>query len=101
MPLTQERRRDTIVRLSLNCRTARAGATGESLMSFGPKTSDPVICHCLGIAASEIRAAGEYGECQTVSEVKDMTEAGSGCMSCHRRIIGLLQTSRRQAAAAT
>ena len=64
-------------------------------MPYEPTNSDPVVCRCLGITQSEIRAAGDFGGCQTVSDVKEMTEAGSGCTSCHRRIIALLQESRR------
>jgi NAD(P)H-nitrite reductase large subunit len=101
MPLTWGFPSATIVRLSLNRKIAKASATGESLMSFAPESIDPVICHCLGIAASEIRAAAEFGDCQTVSDVKHTTAAGSGCTSCHRRIIGLLRSSCREAAAAT
>lgn len=64
-------------------------------MSFDPSNSDPVICRCLGIAESEIRGAGDFGGCQTISDVKATTEAGSGCRSCHRRILTLLQQSRQ------
>lgn len=66
-------------------------------MSFVPESADPVVCRCLDITVSEISAAGEFGGCQTLSDVKVMTAAGSGCMSCHRRIIALLERSRRPA----
>ncbi len=69
-------------------------------MSFEPPNNDPVICHCLGIAESEIRGAHDFGCCQTVADVKAMTAAGDGCTSCHRRILALLQESRQTQATA-
>ena len=63
-------------------------------MSFEPKSVSPVICHCLGITEAEIRSASQIGQCRTISDVKVMTAAGSGCTSCHRRIIALLQEER-------
>ena len=93
-PLTQVADWERIVRLSLNCRDAPTYRT--LLMSYEPTNSDPVVCRCLGITQSEIRAAGDFGGCQTVGDVKELTEAGSGCTSCHRRIIALLQESRRE-----
>lgn len=64
-------------------------------MSFGPQSNDPVVCHCLGVSQSEIRAAGDFAGCRTVADIKSATEAGSGCNSCHRRILALLQHSSR------
>ena len=70
-------------------------------MAFEHPTGDPVICHCLGITESEIRTAGEFAGCETLSDVKTMNEAGSGCTSCHRRIIALMQESRQVRSADT
>jgi NAD(P)H-nitrite reductase large subunit len=70
------------------------------VMSYQPQHTDPVVCHCLGITHSEIIAAGEFGDCETVSDVKDLTKAGSGCTSCHSRIIAMLQASRQAKVAA-
>ena len=69
-------------------------------MSFASSNADPIICHCLGVAESEIRGASDFGGCQTVSDVKETTEAGSGCTSCHRRILALLQESQQAQVAA-
>jgi len=69
-------------------------------MSFASPNADPIICRCLGVAESEIRGAGDFGGCQTVADVKATTEAGSGCTSCHRRILALLQESRQTQATA-
>ena len=66
-------------------------------MLLEPESTDPVICQCLGITESKIRAAGEAGGCQTVVDVRAMTKAGSGCTSCHRLIIALLMESRPEA----
>jgi len=73
-------------------------------MSFHSPSSDPEVCHCLGITESEIRAARDFGDCETVNDVKSVTEAGSGCTACHRRIIDVLRHScseRKIAGAAT
>lgn len=62
-------------------------------MSF--ESTDPVVCRCLGITESEVRTAGEFATCSNLEDVKRMTEAGTGCTSCHRRIIALLRESQR------
>ncbi len=52
--------------------------------------SDRVVCRCLGIAESEVRAAADFAGCRTLTDIKHTTEAGTGCMACHKRIIRLL-----------
>ena len=63
-------------------------------MSFESKSVSPVICHCLGITEAEIRSASQFGQCRSIADVKVMTAAGSGCTSCHRHIVALLQEER-------
>ncbi len=72
----------------------------NEVMSYHPQHTDAVVCRCLGITQSEILAAGEFGDCKTVADVKDLTDAGSGCTSCHRQIIAMLKESRQAQAAA-
>ncbi len=52
---------------------------------------DKIICRCLGIAESEIRAATDFAECRTLCDIKKVTSAGKGCMSCHGRIKFILR----------
>jgi NAD(P)H-nitrite reductase large subunit len=54
------------------------------------------ICRCLGITESEIRAAADFAGCETISEIKETTEAGTGCTACHKRILKLLVEARQQ-----
>ena len=61
----------------------------RTVMSF--EATDPVVCRCLGITESEVRTAGELSTCSNLDDVKLMTEAGTGCTSCHPRIIALLR----------
>ncbi|MEQ9407332.1 MAG: (2Fe-2S)-binding protein [Fuerstiella sp.] len=53
--------------------------------------TDKTICRCLGIAESEVRAATDFAGCRTLCEIKQVTSAGKGCMSCHGRIKAILQ----------
>ena len=55
--------------------------------------------HLVGLAGAG--AAGDFAGCRTVSDIKCATEAGSGCTSCHRRILTLLQQSTRSQSAST
>ncbi len=52
---------------------------------------DKIICRCLGIAESEVRAATDFAECRTLCDIKKVTSAGKGCMSCHGRIKAILK----------
>ncbi|MCP4783537.1 MAG: hypothetical protein GY903_08040 [Fuerstiella sp.] len=58
---------------------------------------DKIVCQCLGISESEVRAATDFAGCRTLCDIKKTTAAGSGCLSCHARIKAIL----RQTAAAT
>ncbi|MCA9084008.1 MAG: (2Fe-2S)-binding protein [Planctomycetaceae bacterium] len=62
-------------------------------------SSDETLCRCLGISVGEVRAATDFAGCRTLCQIKETTGAGTGCMSCHRRIHKLLDEqaeARRQ-----
>jgi bacterioferritin-associated ferredoxin len=52
--------------------------------------SDEIVCHCLRIAASEVRTAVETAQVTTVRQVMKATEAGTGCTVCHCKIRELI-----------
>ncbi|HIF00856.1 MAG TPA: hypothetical protein EYG03_31305 [Planctomycetes bacterium] len=52
---------------------------------------DKIVCQCLGISESEVRAATDFAGCRTLCDIKKTTAAGSGCMSCHVRIKAILR----------
>ncbi len=52
--------------------------------------ADPLICHCHGVHASEIRKAINVSGARTSEEVACLTAAGTGCGSCRCRVERLL-----------
>jgi bacterioferritin-associated ferredoxin len=60
-------------------------------------TTDRIVCHCLGIAESEIRCALMEGTAQCLRTLMDATGAGTGCTCCHRAIKELVARERLQA----
>ncbi|MCA9683856.1 MAG: (2Fe-2S)-binding protein [Myxococcales bacterium] len=52
--------------------------------------ADPLVCHCLAVAESEIRAAIRGGA-DSVAAVGALCEAGTACQSCHESIRCLLR----------
>ena len=56
----------------------------------GSSIDDPLICHCYGVTASSILTAIDVGDAETIEEVTQLTDAGSGCGSCQCRIQRLL-----------
>ncbi|MCH2209786.1 MAG: (2Fe-2S)-binding protein [Fuerstiella sp.] len=72
------------------------GDAGKFEMLLEEKSSNQVVCHCLGITEREIGVAGVSGGCRTLADVKAMTAAGSGCTACHRRIIAVLRKTTVQ-----
>lgn len=60
--------------------------------------TDRLLCRCLGIAESEVRAATDFAGCRTICEIKQVTSAGKGCMSCHGRIKAILHEAGQQQA---
>ncbi|GAB5441591.1 MAG: hypothetical protein Fues2KO_19400 [Fuerstiella sp.] len=56
---------------------------------------DKILCRCLGIAESEVKAATDFADCRTLCDIKRVTSAGQGCMSCHGRIKAILRESQQ------
>ena len=56
-----------------------------------PTSNNDILCRCLGITESEVRAATDFAGCRSLGDIKQTTSAGTGCMSCHRRIKAVLQ----------
>ena len=54
------------------------------------RDDDPLVCHCLTVAESEILVAIRGGA-DSVEAVGQRCEAGTGCQSCHDPIRALLQ----------
>ncbi|MSR30915.1 MAG: (2Fe-2S)-binding protein [Gemmataceae bacterium] len=54
-----------------------------------------IICHCLGITEQQILELKILKNVQTVREVMNETEAGSGCTACHRKIRDLLENPEK------
>lgn len=59
------------------------------------REDDPLVCHCLAVAESEILAAIRCGA-DSVEAVGQACEAGTGCQSCHGSIRALLQQETRR-----
>lgn len=59
------------------------------------REDDPLVCHCLAVAESEILAAIRQGA-DSVESVGRHCEAGTGCQSCHAPIRALLQEEARR-----
>lgn len=58
------------------------------------RDDDPLVCHCLTVAESEILVAIRKGA-DSVEAVGRHCEAGTGCQSCHEPIRALLQQEAR------
>ena len=52
---------------------------------------DLLICNCMGVTRGEIIEAIKTKDLVTVEEVKDETEAGTGCGSCVENIEAILK----------
>ena len=64
-------------------------------MSAG-SPDDKILCRCLGVSESEVRAATDFANCRTLCEIRNLTNAGKGCMSCHGRIKAILKEAAAQ-----
>lgn len=53
-------------------------------------SDDPLVCHCMTVAESEVRAAIREGA-DSVEAVGRRCEAGTGCQSCHGAIQAILR----------
>jgi NAD(P)H-nitrite reductase large subunit len=58
------------------------------------REDDPLVCHCLTVAESEILLAIRSGA-DSVEAVGRYCEAGTGCQSCHEPIRCLLRQQAR------
>ena len=56
--------------------------------------ADPLVCNCLAVRESEILHAIRSGA-DSVAEVGQYCEAGTGCTSCHEPIRRMLQEQAR------
>ncbi len=59
------------------------------------REDDPLVCHCLTVAESEILLAIRGGA-DSVEAVGQFCEAGTGCQGCHGPIRALLQEQTRR-----
>jgi len=57
--------------------------------------ADPLLCHCLAVAESEVMLAIRGGA-DSIEAVGRCCEAGTGCQSCHEPIRSLLQQEARR-----
>ena len=62
------------------------------------REDDPLVCHCLAVAESEVRAAIRAGA-DSVQSVGRYCEAGTGCQSCHAPIRMLLREQAQESLA--
>jgi NAD(P)H-nitrite reductase large subunit len=53
--------------------------------------SNEIICNCMQITRGEIVKAIKEKGLQTLSEIGDETEAGTGCGSCHEELEKILK----------
>jgi NifU-like protein len=51
---------------------------------------DQMVCYCLGLRESQIKAAVVSHDCDHLRAVMNCTGAGTGCTACHRRIQNVL-----------
>ncbi|KUL21345.1 (2Fe-2S)-binding protein [Streptomyces regalis] len=58
-----------------------------------PDADDPLICLCRRVRESAILAAADQG-CRTLADVRDRTEANTGCGDCAADIEELLESVR-------
>ena len=54
-------------------------------------TNRRILCACLGVTEARVAAVVQAGRACTMSEVMACTEAGTGCMACHRSIQAVVE----------
>jgi bacterioferritin-associated ferredoxin len=54
-------------------------------------TNRKVLCACLGVTEARVAAVVQAGRACTMSEVMACTEAGTGCMACHKSIQAVVE----------
>ena len=52
--------------------------------------ADRIVCQCLRVSESDVRAAIQAGDVDSVKRIMDHTGAGTGCTACHAAIKRLL-----------
>lgn len=55
-----------------------------------------VLCHCLQVSESDVVNAIALHGLNNLRDVRHCTGAGTGCNSCHRKIIACLATVRER-----
>ncbi|MCH7987661.1 MAG: (2Fe-2S)-binding protein [Planctomycetes bacterium] len=69
-------------------------------MASGPHTTNHTVCHCLGVTASHLRKTIERGDMESVRQIMNYTNAGTGCTACHPAIRALLAQAHNKRRAA-
>jgi NAD(P)H-nitrite reductase large subunit len=59
------------------------------------REDDPLVCHCLSVAESDVLMVIRGGA-DSVASVGQLCEAGTACQSCHGPIRALLQAHARR-----
>ncbi|TBR16858.1 hypothetical protein EPO15_18230 [bacterium] len=59
--------------------------------------ADRMLCACLGLRESEVRAAVRAQSLFELADLVAKTEAGAGCTCCHPDLKALLQDERERA----
>ena len=62
------------------------------------RDGDPLVCHCLAVAESEILHAIRSGA-DSIESVGQYCEAGTACQSCHGSIRTMLQLEAKRSLA--
>ena len=80
------------------CLAMVADAFGEALRAYRLTTvskfegESPLICSCFGVSEDVLQKILDEGGASTVSELTQMTNAGSGCGSCLMVLSDLVET---------
>jgi len=61
------------------------------MATVAPRCRTKILCHCLGLSESDVREAVALDGLDSVREVMENTEAGSGCTACHAAIKRLIR----------
>jgi bacterioferritin-associated ferredoxin len=66
-------------------------STGSETLDF---CRGRIVCRCLQVTETELSDALATDEVRTLHDVRRLTGAGTGCMSCHRMIKEYLARER-------
>lgn len=53
---------------------------------------DKIVCHCFGIGEEALIEITRLKKITSLWELREETEAGSGCSACHRKLKQIIQT---------